>query len=237
MASSIPDSAARARTPPKIWPSTISFASSGPAARAASQCGARWCSSGSAKLRYASPARSTRDCAETGAAISTSWPARRSACANGKSGPRWPEPGVEVSSTRMPPETRSSGPTIPAATSVRCSISAVARDQDVADQLGREQPVVDDPGRGREPRRDVDAGSSTGAEVVGDRAAVGARAARGAAGRRPARAASRAGRTTAARAGSAARSARRPCPRRRSRRSGRPPPRRPSRACARRRRP
>ena len=71
MAISIPDSAARARTPPKIWPSTISFASSGSAARAASQCGSRWRSSGSAKLRYASPARSTRARAETGAAIST----------------------------------------------------------------------------------------------------------------------------------------------------------------------
>jgi hypothetical protein len=45
---STPDSAARARTPPKIWRTTMSFASFGPAIRAASQCGTRWCSSGSA---------------------------------------------------------------------------------------------------------------------------------------------------------------------------------------------
>ena len=150
------------------------MASSGVAARMRSHTGSRSRSSGSAKEMKGRPARSTRGCAEIGAATRMSWPARRMAEANGTSGPKWPAPAVEARRTRMssPGRRRRPGP-IPGAGIRRCSISSVARDQHVGDERGREQPVVDHAGRRRQP------GGERGrvverAEVVGDRPAVGA---------------------------------------------------------------
>ena len=55
--------------------------------------------------RWGRPARSTSFAADAGAANSTSWPARRQACAKGTSGPTWPAPRVLAKRTLTPRRT------------------------------------------------------------------------------------------------------------------------------------
>src|SRR4051812_459371 len=70
----------------------------------------RWSSGGSASAKYGRPARSRWARAPSGAATSTSSPARSSACANGTSGSMWPAPRLEVIRIRIHPSRRTERP-------------------------------------------------------------------------------------------------------------------------------